>query len=131
MKLINVIGWNIKILEKYILIPYSRTIFNKLYYNNKINFKKLKVNSKKLISTELHLKSNLTCLKENLLPTYMNIHIYIYIYIPLFCPYRVPMEIFLSYFGYSTFLRYKLRLFLVNSDIFVTVRVHQVSRKWL
>ena len=36
---------------------------------------------------------------------------------------------FLSYFGYSSFLWYKLRLFRVNSAIFITFRVHQVQIK--
>ena len=45
--------------EIYFLIWYSRTVFNNLSDNNKINFRKLDVNSKKLISTELHLKFNL------------------------------------------------------------------------
>ena len=76
--MINVIDRNIKMQEKYILIWSSRTVFNNLSVNNKINFRKLEVNSKKLISTELHLKFNLTCLKENLLPTYTNIYILIY-----------------------------------------------------
>ena len=34
---------------------------------------------------------------------------------------------FLLYFGYSTFFGYKLRQFRVNSDIFITFRVHQVQ----
>ena len=41
----NVIDRNIKIKEKYILIWYSGSIFNNLSDNNKINFKKLEVNS--------------------------------------------------------------------------------------
>ena len=57
--MINVIDRNIKMQEKYILILYSRTVFNGLSDNNKINFRKLEVNSKKLISTELHLQFNL------------------------------------------------------------------------
>ena len=55
------------------------------------------------------------------------IYIYIYIYIPLFCQYRVLMVDILSYFGCSTFLGYKLRLFRVNSDIFIIFRVHPVQ----
>ena len=39
--------------EKYILIWYSRTVFNNLSDNNKNNFRKLEVNSEKLISTDL------------------------------------------------------------------------------
>ena len=35
--------------DKYILISYSKTAFNNLSDNNKINFRKLEVNSKKII----------------------------------------------------------------------------------
>ena len=60
--MINVIDRIIKMQEKYILIWYSRNIFNNLSDNNNINinFRKLEVNSKKIISTELHLKFNIT-----------------------------------------------------------------------
>ena len=47
-------------------------------------------------------------------------YIYIYIYtavLPLSC---TDGRYFLSYFGYSTIFRYKLRLFRGNSDIFIT-----------
>ena len=43
--MINVIDRNIKVQEKYILIWYTRTIFNNLSKKNKINFRKLEVNS--------------------------------------------------------------------------------------
>ena len=56
--MINVIDRNIKMHEKYILISYSRTIFNNLSDNNKINFEKFEVNSKKFISTRLHHEFN-------------------------------------------------------------------------
>ena len=75
--MINVTNRNIIMQEKYILIWCSLTVFNNLS-DNKINLKKSDVNSKKLMSTELHLKFNQTCLKENLLPTYTNIYINIY-----------------------------------------------------
>ena len=54
--MINVIDRNNKIQENYYLIWYSRTIFNNLSDNNKINFKKLEVNSEKLMATKLHLE---------------------------------------------------------------------------
>ena len=57
MNMINVIDREIKMQAKYIFIWYSRTIFNNLYDNNKINLRKLEVNSKKLMSTKLHLES--------------------------------------------------------------------------
>ena len=48
--------------------------------------------------------------------------VYEYNYTPLFCPYRVLMaDIF------SIFRGYKLRLFRVDSDIFIIFRVHQVQ----
>ena len=55
-------------------------------------------------------------------------HIYIYIYtvLPLSC---TDGRYFLSYFRYSTFLGYKLRLFRGHSDTFITFRVHQVQIK--
>ena len=56
--MINVIDRNNKIQENYNLIWYSRTIFNNLSDNNKINFKKLEVNSEKLIAPKLHLEFN-------------------------------------------------------------------------
>ena len=59
MKLINVIDRNITMIEKCILSWYSRTIFNNLFDDDKINFRKLEVNSEKLISTKLHLSFNL------------------------------------------------------------------------
>ena len=60
--MINVIDQNIKMNKKYILISYSRTVFNNLS-DNKINIRKLKVNPQKLISTELRLKCNLIYIK--------------------------------------------------------------------
>ena len=59
LEMIIVIDRNIKIHEKSILIWYSRTIINKLSDKNKINFRKSEVNSKKWMSTQLHLKFNL------------------------------------------------------------------------
>ena len=44
--MINVIDRNIKMQEIYILIWYSRTVFHKLFDNNKINFRKSEVNKK-------------------------------------------------------------------------------------
>ena len=57
--MVIVIDRNINMQEKYILIWYSRTIFNNLSDNYKNNFRKLEVNSIKLISTKLHLEFNL------------------------------------------------------------------------
>ena len=71
MNMINVIDREIKMQAKYIFIWYSRTIFNNLY-DNKINLRKLEVNSKKLMSTKLHLESQWI--------VYKNIYIYIFLY---------------------------------------------------
>ena len=59
LKMINVIDRNIKLQKKKFFVWFSRTVFNNLSDNNKINFRKLEVNSKKLTCTELHLKFKL------------------------------------------------------------------------
>ena len=61
--MIKVINQKIKLQEKYILIWYSRTIFINFSDNDKINFRKLEVNSKKLISAKLHLEFNILYIK--------------------------------------------------------------------
>ena len=45
--------------ENFILIWYSRTIFNNLSDNNKIYFRKLEVNYEKITYSKLHIEFNL------------------------------------------------------------------------
>ena len=68
------------------------------------------------ISTHLHTPTHLYTPTHTHLYTPTHTHIFIYHY---FAP--------TVYLGYSTFLGYKLRLFRVNSNIFIAFQVHQVQ----
>ena len=70
-----------------------------------------------------------TCILKNLWDGEgVNENIYIfYIYIKLFCLFRV--DIFIISSVQHFFRVYKLRLFRVNCDIFITFRVHQAQIK--
>ena len=62
-------------IRKYIIKWLSRSVFNFQEDSVKKLYRTLEKQSKKLISTNLHLLFNETCIKENLLPTYNDLYI--------------------------------------------------------